>query len=46
MVEHLGTAPRCRTVRFGFKYGRNFSMPHTRGESEPALSRLVQPPTL
>lgn len=28
MVEHLGTAPRCRTVRFGFKYGRNFSMPH------------------
>lgn len=27
LVEHLGTAPRCRTVRFGFKYGRNFSMP-------------------
>ena len=46
VVEHLGTAPRCRTVRFGFKYGRNFSMPHACGESEPALSRLVQPPTL
>lgn len=46
VVEHLGTAPRCRTVHFGFKYGRNFSMPHACGESEPALSRLVQPPTL
>lgn len=27
LVEHLGAAPRYRTVRFGFKYGRNFSMP-------------------